>query len=268
MYRLPLDRPQTNKESAFVHPDNKTPIERVAISDGQNIEDLWYPWDILHFRRMYRLRISEHGEPIFDEAQGIYKKLRWPLTRWSFTAPRSSLTATSINIDTKDQPPMDQMKTVQRWKQTLRSKALLRLSEPRAAPASRPSSRPGQGFQSFLQRLVTRHDPVGRPAHRLRARHRENAGHAKHSRRLRHRAADRPLLLHHRHAALLVRRAKGGGGGGDQAMSGKALLAQDMRFLRKDQKHSAAHHQRLHLARLLPRGAQGQRHPRTGHSRQ
>ena len=53
-----------DKESAFVHPDNKTPIERVALSRGNDIEDLWYPWDMLHFRHMCRLRISEHGEPI------------------------------------------------------------------------------------------------------------------------------------------------------------------------------------------------------------
>src|ERR1051326_3193093 len=36
-----------DKSSVFVHPDNQTPIERVAITDGKNIEDLWYPWDFL-----------------------------------------------------------------------------------------------------------------------------------------------------------------------------------------------------------------------------
>jgi len=59
-----------NKEDVFVQPDNRTPVERVSMASGQNIEDLWYPWDFLHFRRMFRMRMSEHGEPIFAEADG------------------------------------------------------------------------------------------------------------------------------------------------------------------------------------------------------
>jgi hypothetical protein len=42
----------------------------------ERLFELWYPWDFMHIRRMYRLRMNEHGEPIFDEAAGIYKKLR------------------------------------------------------------------------------------------------------------------------------------------------------------------------------------------------
>jgi len=34
-----------DKSAAFVHPDNKTPVERVSITNGRDIEDLWYPWD-------------------------------------------------------------------------------------------------------------------------------------------------------------------------------------------------------------------------------
>jgi hypothetical protein len=111
-----------NKEDVFVQPDNRTPVERVSMAAGQNIEDLWYPWDFLHFRRMFRMRMSEHGEPIFAEADGIYKKLRLAVDQMVVCRAQVQPDRYAISIDTQEQPPVEQMKTVQRWRQTLRSK--------------------------------------------------------------------------------------------------------------------------------------------------
>lgn len=112
-----------NKDDVFVMPDNKTPIERVALSHSSNqLEDLWYPWDFMHMRRMFRLRSSEHGEPLFDEAQGMYKKLRMALDQMSVHRAQVQPDRYVINIDTQDLPPTEQLKTIQRWKQSLRNK--------------------------------------------------------------------------------------------------------------------------------------------------
>ncbi len=112
---------EPDKENAFHAPDG-TEIPRVGINSDKGVEDLWYPWDFLHFRRMYRLRFTEHGEPIFDEAQGIYKKLRIALDQMVIHRAQVQPDRYVMNIDVKDQVPADQMRTVQRWKQTLRSK--------------------------------------------------------------------------------------------------------------------------------------------------
>lgn len=111
-----------NKEDVFVQPDNRTPVERVSMAAGQNIEELWYPWDFLHFRRMFRMRMSEHGEPIFAEADGIYKKLRLAVDQMVVCRAQVQPDRYAVSIDTQEQPPVEQMKTVQRWRQTLRSK--------------------------------------------------------------------------------------------------------------------------------------------------
>jgi hypothetical protein len=111
-----------NKEDVFVMPDNQTPVERVSMNNGQNLEDLWYPWDFMHFRRMFRMRVSEHGEPIFAEADGIYKKLRLAVDQMVVHRAQVQPDRYAINIDVQDQPPVEQMKTVQRWRQALRSK--------------------------------------------------------------------------------------------------------------------------------------------------
>lgn len=111
-----------NKEDVFVQPDNRTPVERVSMASGQNIEDLWYPWDFMHFRRMFRMRMSEHGEPIFAEADGIYKKLRLAIDQMVVCRAQVQPDRYAISIDVQEQPPIEQMKTVQRWRQTLRSK--------------------------------------------------------------------------------------------------------------------------------------------------
>lgn len=75
-----------------------------------------------HFRRLYRLRMTEHGEPIFDEAQGIYKKLRMALDQMCVFRAQIQPDRYVVNIDTKQLPPKEQLTTVQRWKQSLRSK--------------------------------------------------------------------------------------------------------------------------------------------------
>lgn len=111
-----------DRDSVFVAPDNQTPVERVALSSGRDLEELWYPWDFLHMRRMYRLRISEHGEPLFAEAEGIYKKLRMAVDQMVVHRAQVQPDRYTISIDTQEQPPAEQMRTVQRWKQQLRSK--------------------------------------------------------------------------------------------------------------------------------------------------
>jgi hypothetical protein len=111
-----------DKEPVFVGPDNQTPVERVALSTGKDLEQLYYPWDFLHMRRMYRLRVSEHGEPIFAEAEGIYKKLRLAVDQMVVHRAQVQPDRYAINIDVQEQPPAEQMKTVQRWKQQLRAK--------------------------------------------------------------------------------------------------------------------------------------------------
>jgi len=75
-----------------------------------------------HFRRMFRMRVSEHGEPIFAEADGIYKKLRLAVDQMVVCRAQVQPDRYAVSIDVQEQPPMEQMKTVQRWRQTLRSK--------------------------------------------------------------------------------------------------------------------------------------------------
>ncbi len=111
-----------NKDDVFVMPDNRTPVERVTLSSGQTTEDLFYPWDFLHQRRMYRMRMSEHGEPIFAEADGIYKKMRLAIDQMVVHRAQIQPQRYAINIDVQEQPPLEQMKTVHRWRQQLRSK--------------------------------------------------------------------------------------------------------------------------------------------------
>lgn len=220
-----------NKDSAFVHPDNRTPIERVAISDGQNTEDLWYPWDFLHFRRMYRLRISEHGEPIFDEAQGIYKKLRLAIDQMVVHRAQVQPDRYAINIDTKDQPPAEQMKTVQRWKQTLRSRLSWGLQNQGSTGLTTDITDP-VGFQAFynawsLDTILWIAKPTGFEHAVEKLQGTQNIPDV----------YDIELLTDLFYSIIGMPRswfgAKTGSAGGDQAMSGKALLAQDMRFLRK-----------------------------------
>jgi hypothetical protein len=113
---------QPNRNDVFVMPDNASPVERVSLNSGKTVEDLWYPWDMLHFRRMFRLRISEHGEPVFAEAEGIYKKLRLAIDQMVVARAQVQPDRYAINIDVGEQTPIEQMRTLQRWMQALRSK--------------------------------------------------------------------------------------------------------------------------------------------------
>lgn len=111
-----------DKEDIFVMPDNQTPVERVAFRTNKNAtEDLWYPWDFMHMRRMHRLRNSEHGSPLWDEAQGIYKKLRMAIDQMVVHRAQVQPDRYVIGIDTGEQPPTEQYMTVHRWKQSFRS---------------------------------------------------------------------------------------------------------------------------------------------------
>ena len=98
-------------------------VARVQIGEINNAtEALWYPWDFLHIRRMYKMRVSEHGEPIFNEVQGIYKKLRMALDQMLVYRAQMQPDRYVVNIDTQEQPPIEQMKTLYRWKQQFRTK--------------------------------------------------------------------------------------------------------------------------------------------------
>lgn len=111
-----------DSSSAFTYPDGSV-IERPSIggADQKKIE-LFYPWDVLHFRRLYRMRMTEHGEPLFDDAQQIYKKLRMAVDQMCVHRAQMQPDRYVINIDVQNLPPADQMAAVQRWKQSLRSK--------------------------------------------------------------------------------------------------------------------------------------------------
>ena len=216
-----------DKNDVFVSPDNKTPIPRVSLSDGRDVEDLWYPWDILHMRRMFRLRMSEHGEPVFDEAQGIYKRLRMAVDQMTVHRAQVQPDRYAINIDTKDQGPMEQMKTVQRWKQMLRSKISFGTNAATGGGLGGPTD-----FQSFhnawaLDTVLWVAKPNGFN-HAI-----EKIGGTANVPDI----YDIELLLDMFYAVIGMPRswfgAKGGEGQEGQSPSGKSLLAQDMRFLRK-----------------------------------
>jgi len=101
---------------------NGEPIERPSLGTGQTSEPLFYPWEFLHFRRLYRMRMTEHGEPLFDDAQQIYKKLRMAIDQMCVYRAQMQPDRYVVNVDTQNLPPADQMAAVQRWKQSLRSK--------------------------------------------------------------------------------------------------------------------------------------------------
>ena len=97
-------------------------LSRSALNNGKEVEELWYPWDFMHIRRIYRQRSNEHGEPLFEDAQGIYKKLRMALDQMAICRANIQPDRYVMNIDVKDQVPIDQIKTVQRWRSQFRSK--------------------------------------------------------------------------------------------------------------------------------------------------
>lgn len=215
-----------NKEDVFVQPDNSTPVERVSMASGQNIEDLWYPWDFMHFRRMFRMRMSEHGEPIFSEADGIYKKLRLAIDQMVVCRAQVQPDRYAISIDVQEQPPVEQMKTVQRWRQTLRSKlAFGQVGAPNDLNSASDFTAyynalaldtmiyiaQPKGFNNIITKLPGTADVPD--------------------------VYDIELLTDLFYSIIGMPKAwfsggQGSGGGGEMP-SGRALLAQDIRFLRK-----------------------------------
>jgi hypothetical protein len=216
-----------NKEDVFVQPDNSTPVERVSMASGQNVEDLWYPWDFMHFRRMFRMRMSEHGEPIFSEADGIYKKLRLAVDQMVVCRAQVQPDRYAVSIDTQEQPPIEQMKTVQRWRQTLRSKlAFGQVGSPNEMNSASDFTAyynalaldtmlyiaQPKGFNNVITKLPGTADVPD--------------------------VYDIELLTDLFYSIIGMPKSwfsnqGGGGGGGGETPSGRALLAQDIRFLRK-----------------------------------
>lgn len=213
-----------DKEDVFVMPDNETPVERVSMAANQNVEDLWYPWDFLHFRRMFRMRISEHGEPIFAEADGIYKKLRLAVDQMVVHRAQVQPDRYNINIDVQEQPPIEQMKTVQRWRQALRTK----LSFGTSGTPDRLND--VADFQSFynawaLDTVIYLAQPKG---------FQNTIGKLQGTQQVPD-VYDIELLTDLFYSIIGMPRAWFGGqrNEGSESPSGKALLAQDIRFLRK-----------------------------------
>jgi len=212
-----------NKEDVFVMPDNRTPVERVSLASGQYTEDLYYPWDFMHFRRMFRMRISEHGEPIFAEADGIYKKLRMAVDQMVVCRAQVQPDRYAISIDVQEQPPIEQMKTVQRWRQALRSKLAFGSAGTPGELSSAADftsyynalaldtiiylAQP-KGFNNVITKLPGTPDVPD--------------------------VYDIELLTDLFYSIIGMPKAWfGGQGDGENFPSGKALLAQDIRFLRK-----------------------------------
>lgn len=218
-----------NKEDVFVHPDNETPVERVSMTNGKDLEDLWYPWDFLHFRRMFRQRITEHGEPIFAEADGIYKKLRMAIDQMVVHRAQVQPDRYAINIDVQEQPPIEQMKTVQRWRQQLRSKLAFGQATDLSG-ASAPTDFSSYYNALALDTIIYLAQPKGFNNTITKLNGTTQVPDV----------YDIELLTDLFYSIIGMPRswfgAKSGGdggGSGDQAPSGKSLLAQDMRFLRK-----------------------------------
>ena len=112
-----------NKDDIYVDLKNSQEIPRVSLgSSSANMENLWYPWDMLHMRRMFRHGANEHGEPLFYEAQGIYKKMRMAIDQMVVHRAQIQPDRYSIKVDVQEQTPTEQMKTIQRWKQSFRAK--------------------------------------------------------------------------------------------------------------------------------------------------
>lgn len=142
------DGQKPDKESAWVGPDNVVQLDRVAINASGKIDELWYPWDILHFRRLFRIRETEHGEPICAEAEGIYRKLRMAIDQMVVHRAQVQPDRYVINIDTQDQPPTEQLRTVNTWRRTMRMKTSF------GAGGGSPTLNDPNDFRSFYNPLA------------------------------------------------------------------------------------------------------------------
>ena len=203
---------------------DKSILSRCSLKTNDRTEELWYPWDFLHLRRVYRQRSNEHGEPLFEDAQGIYKKLRMALDQMSIHRAQVQPDRYIMNIDVKDQIPIDQMKTVQRWKSAFRSK--MASINPNGELFGK-----GSDFKSFYDPMAL--DTVLWMAKPNGFQHsvEKIAGTANVPD-----VYDIELLTNLFFSVLGMPKdwiGFKGGEGSAGPMSGKALLAQDMKFLRK-----------------------------------
>ena len=181
-----------------------------------------------HFRRMFRMRVSEHGEPIFAEADGIYKKLRLAVDQMVVCRAQVQPDRYAVSIDVQEQPPIEQMKTVQRWRQTLRSKlAFGQVGDPNSLNSASDFTAyynslaldtmiyiaQPKGFTNVIDKLPGTADVPD--------------------------VYDIELLTDLFYSIIGMPKSwfsggqGGGSGGGGETPSGRALLAQDIRFLRK-----------------------------------
>ena len=201
-------------------------IERASLKKGNaqsEIEQLWYPWDMMHMRRMYKSRQTEHGEPLFEEAMGIYRKLRLAIDQMVVHRAQIQPDRYAINIDVKDQVPIDQMKTINRWKQSMRSK--LSFGSGIGGVTGQPDD-----FKSFYSAMAL--DTILWIAKPRDFQHgiEKLAGTSSVPD-----VHDIELLTNLFFSIIGMPKSWIGMGSGDKEgpASGKALLAQDMRFLRK-----------------------------------
>lgn len=216
-------RDKPDKDSVYIQGANR--IERAQVNYGNATpENLWYPWDFLHMRRMFRMRVNEHGEPVFDEAQGVYKKLRMAIDQMTVHRAQVQPDRYLVNIDVQEQPPLEQVRTVQRWRQMLRSKlAFGQGSDPNSLDA------PGD-FKSYynawaLDTILWMAKPKGFSHAIEKLQGTANVPDV----------YDIEMLLNIFYSVIGMPKSWVGIGeakDGDPK-SGRALLAQDMRFLRK-----------------------------------
>lgn len=221
-FRWEKQQPPDRENFWLLKQDEK--IDRVDIGSGSSTEKLWYPWDFLHFRRMYRYRESEHGEPIFDEAQGIYRKMRIALDQMVVHRAQVQPDRYVINVDVGEQAPTEQMKTLQRWKQAFRSKLSFgggKTGSGMSDPTDFSSFYNALGLDSIL--WVARPKGFNHAIEKL-------AGTASVPD-----IYDIELLTNLFFSVIGMPKEWLGlkGEGESKAVSGKALLAQDIRFLRK-----------------------------------
>jgi Bacteriophage T4-like portal protein (Gp20) len=222
-----------DKDSLWRQGDKVVPHTELSAS-GQNTEELWYPWDFMHIRRMYRLRMNEHGEPIFDEAAGIYKKLRLAIDQMVVHRAQIQPDRYVVNIDTQEQPPVEQMRTIQRWKQSMRAKMSFGWGGTVDQQGQPNAYNTPSDFRSYYNALSL--DTVFWMARPKGFQHTIDklAGTATVPD-----VYDIEMLVNLFFSIIGMPKSwlglggSGGGEGGNQPASGKALLAQDARFYRK-----------------------------------
>lgn len=217
-----------DNEAAFFDSSNNE-IPRVSFAgSGTDVSRLFYPWDFLHLRRMHRTRSTEHGEPIFNDAQGIYKKLRMALDQMTVHRAQVQPDRYALSINCAGQSVIEQYKTVQRMKQSLRSKQSY--TDPRSGFSGESTSTENPtGFSSFyspwaLDTIFCVPQVDGREHAITKLQGTQNIPDV----------YDIEMLLDLFYDIVGVpRNWFSNKEGGENPPSGKALLAQDMKFLRK-----------------------------------